>query len=210
MMIRAFLQHVAAFPWVYDLIRYYVGLPVIEAELEREIRQIGTTGPWVLDIGGGTGLHRPQFPSCLRYVCLDTDSVKLRGFGRKFPLDYGVLADATRLPVRDGAAGLVLMSMVAHHLPDHIVQHVLVEIARSLAPDGRLIVIDQLWPPTRWIGKVIWRYDRGAYPRTVEALQTVLEGAFIIERARVFEIAEPCLISVAVPRNRQQIGGSPP
>jgi hypothetical protein len=87
--------------------------------------------------------------------------------------------------------------MVAHHLPDDMVRSVLNETGRVLAADGRLVFIDQLWPPVRWIGKIIWRYDRGAFPRRVEALQALIEGAFIIERARVFEITEPCLIAVA-------------
>ena len=44
------------------------------------------------------------------------------------------------------------------------------------------------------IGKLIWKYDRGAFPRTAEVLTALLETYFDPAEVRHFEVTEPCLL----------------
>lgn len=72
------------------------------------------------------------------------------------------------------------MSVVAvtHHLDDQALRSVIYEIWRVLKPGGSLVLLDALWMSERWRSKLLWRYDRGSYPRTAEVLQQELASRF--------------------------------
>jgi len=185
-----------AIPWVYDLVRNLCGLKIVEANLQEEIDKLPKKSGLVLDLGGGTGLHRSQFPEAMKYICLDMDVQKLEGFKLKFPRDIALQGDATCMPLKDGSLDVVLCSMVSHHLPDHLLRQLVSESRRVVKPKGRFILMDQVWPPNRWIGKLFWRYDRGTYPRTSEALQRLIRERYTITVSRHFEVYLVTLVCV--------------
>jgi len=113
-----------------------------EARIDREIGAFARSlapRARVLDAGAGEGRHRTRFAHC-RYAGVDLavgDS----------DWDYSRLharADLAALPFADGAFDATLNVVVLEHVPDP--EAVLGEIARTLAPGGRLLlIVPQEW-----------------------------------------------------------------
>jgi hypothetical protein len=72
-----------------------------------------------------------------------------------------------------------MLVAVSHHLDDELFDAVLADIARTLKPEGQLLYLDAVWNPRYLTGRVLWRYDRGAYPRSPEVLISYLERHFV-------------------------------
>lgn len=90
----------------------------------------------LLDLGGGTGHHLAavldRLPAAAGVV-LDSSPYAARRAARAHPRAMAVVADTwARLPVRDGAVDRVLVVFAPRNGP---------EIARVLAPEGRLVVV---------------------------------------------------------------------
>jgi hypothetical protein len=65
---------------------------------------------------------------------------------------------------------------------------------------GMLVLLDAIWEPSRWIGRLLWRYDRGANPRSGEALARALQRHFIAEYEDRFVVFHEYLLWVGRPR----------
>lgn len=147
-----------------------------------------TAGARVLDVGGGTGSLKAQLTPGVRHTCIDLDWPKLEGYVRKFADARPIQGDATALPVRGGAVDGVTLALVTHHLTDAQLSSVLDEIARVLMPAGVLVVYDAVWAPRRPVGRLLWRYDRGSHPRTVDQLTLALRQNFAIVDQQRFAV----------------------
>jgi SAM-dependent methyltransferase len=98
----------------------------------------------VLEIGIGTGqVALPLHDAGIPLIGLDLSSAMLARLVRKavgghppFPL---VLGDATRLPIRDGGVGAVVLRWVLHLIPEW--RTALAEIARVVEPGGVVLVL---------------------------------------------------------------------
>jgi SAM-dependent methyltransferase len=97
----------------------------------------------VLEIGVGTGqVALPLHDAGIPMVGLDVSGAMVAQLIRKaggrppFPL---VLGDATRLPIRDGAVGAVVLRWVLHLIPAW--RTALAEMARAVVPGGTVIVL---------------------------------------------------------------------
>lgn len=91
-------------------------------------------GAWVLDAGAGESVHAPLFAR-QRYCGVDL------AIGDT-AWDYGgldALADLTALPFRDGAFAACINIVTLEHVKEPAC--VLRELARVLAPDGRLLLV---------------------------------------------------------------------
>lgn len=95
--------------------------------------------------GAGTGLDLGFLPGDVRTVCVDfTPAMLLRARARSLRLgrsDAFVLADAQRLPFRDGAFPGTLLHLVLAVVPD--ARAALSEAARVVVPGGRLALLDK-------------------------------------------------------------------
>jgi ubiquinone/menaquinone biosynthesis C-methylase UbiE len=194
-MLTEILHRIASQPRVYDAIQALAGsgqvnrrLAVRLAELPRPAR--------VLDVGGGTGLSSELWPAGVTYVCLDIDPVKLRGFRRKHPRGIALAADATRLPLASRSFDLVVCKAVFHHLSDPLLPMVLRESARVLRPGAHLVFVDPLWAPARRRGRLLWRYDRGSFPRSEANLRQAVSAQFAITRWDAFAIHHQYVLGV--------------
>jgi SAM-dependent methyltransferase len=111
---------------------------LIERHLSRDITQelSGVRGGLLVDVGCGGRPYESCVASAVRYIGLDlTPTVGSRP-------DCWARADA--IPLADGVVDVVLCTQVIEHLPDP--SACLSEMARILAPGGRLVVTaPQAW-----------------------------------------------------------------
>jgi SAM-dependent methyltransferase len=165
------LASVVARPAVYDLVQRLAGIEAI-------FRKVGPTlaatqGGLVLDVGAGTGIVEPRLPRSARYVWLDSDPQKLRGFRAKSQAP-ALLADATGIPLRDASVDWALSVFVAHHLDDAQLGQMFDELRRV---SKRVFLLDAVLSPRR-ISRLLWRYDRGRHPRQASVLRRELASRF--------------------------------
>lgn len=199
--LTALLHRVASHPAAYNRIQRLAGAGAIRRRLEAVIATLGQSGT-VLDLGGGTGLYRDLWPVGWRYLCLDNDPEKLRGFFQHHARtgDGALLADIGAVPLDDGSVDVVLCSAVSHHLSDDLFATFVAECARLLRPGGALIFLDAVWRSERVISSLLWRYDRGSAPRTASRLTAALSTAFAIDQATSFAIMHEYLLIAGSPR----------
>ena len=199
MSLFAKLLHAAASrPAIYDGIQVIAGARTVNNRLRWKLKGIALDG-WLVDVGGGTGLPADWGLQPARYVCVDVDPAKLRGFRRKHPAAGAVLGDAQRLPIGDHTVDVVICKAVTHHLPDDVLPALFADIARILKRDGRLLLVDALWAPRRWRGRLLWRYDRGSHPRTAAALRDELGRNFEILDWQRFAVHHDYALAVGRP-----------
>ena len=190
------LHKLASYPWVYDQIQKLAGVRRVYARMSRQL-PAGDAG-YVLDVGGGTGGMRPLWPPDCYYVCLDLEMPKLRGFRSKAAGGLALQADATRMPIAGGCANYVVCMSVAHHLTDMELNSVLRESARVLRPGGRMFFLDPVFARQRVLGRMIWRLDRGSYPRTAEALRRIFGQHFEITHWEQFAVYHEYVFGVGI------------
>jgi SAM-dependent methyltransferase len=178
---------IAAHPAVYDFTQILAGRRTCDKHLAGSIAECGAY-EHVLDLGGGTGTTRVLFSNNSKYICLDIEMPKLRGFLGKYPGGMAVCGDAAQLPLRAGDVDLVLLCFVSHHLPDEVFDRALQEVKRILRPGGHFILMDPVLAPRRLMGRWLWRLDRGAYPRNREALLAQVSKHFKIAESAGFRV----------------------
>jgi SAM-dependent methyltransferase len=172
-MFKKLLHRVATHPWVYDRIQSFFGLSHTQALLRERLFFVQPVA-YILDIGGGTGLYRSCLPDTVRYVCIDIESAKLQGFHARYPGEDALLADGLHLPVKSGTVDAVMCIAVSHHIPNQHLEQLFSEGMRVLKPTGSFIFLDAVWDRTRPVGRLIWAYDRGSFPRSPEVLRAAL------------------------------------
>jgi len=195
-MLTALLHRVVARPRVYDLAQIAAGARTVRGKIAEQAAQL-QGAPLVFDIGGGTGAVGAMWDGRTKYVCLDIDPLKLAGFLARNPRGIALQGDATQLPIADASLDVVLCNSVTHHLADELLERMIAEAARVLKPGGRLILTDAVWARGRWAGRVIWRYDRGSFPRTAEVLKNLIGSHLSIERWEHFAVWHEYVICVA-------------
>jgi ubiquinone/menaquinone biosynthesis C-methylase UbiE len=187
---------IAAHPWVYDRIQIAAGREEVFKWITRQIPAM--RADCVVDVGGGTGGWRSLWPADCRYVCLDVELPKLQGFRSKFPTGLAVLSDATRMCIASGCADVVVCIAMVHHLTDAMMEQVLDEALRVLRVGGRLIFLDAVFNRERWAGRVLWRLDRGSYPRRAEELREKLESRFKVLHWEKFTVYHEYVLGIGV------------
>lgn len=199
-MLKHLLHRVVAHPYVYDRIQTIAG---VDQLYQRIGAHIGSLGPnaIVIDIGGGTGLSKTLLDLPENYFCLDMDIEKLVGFVSKHNSHKAVLADGAWLPIASGTVDLALCVNVAHHLTDDILTSLVRESLRVIKDTGHFVFVDPVWDPSRRIGKLIWRYDRGSNPRTSETLNTFLAREAPPQAWETFTIHHRYVIGVLTKQN---------
>ena len=164
-MLTKILHSFVANPWVYEQVRRLAGSRHIDRRLATHIAPLRAAS-LVLDVGEGTGVLRALWLPTCTYVCLDIDRLKLQSFLKKCPGGNALLCDASQAPLRNGSVDVVLRTLVSHHVPDEMLARLIRESVRLLKDGGVFIFLDAVWDPTRLLGRLLWRFDRGAYPRT--------------------------------------------
>ena len=182
------LATVVAVPAVYDFVQRLAGAQEIRTRLQR---MLGDPGDLVvLDIGAGTGMLETSLPPSVRYIWLDADPQQLAGF-RVRSSAPAILADATKLPLRDDAVDWAISVGVSHHLDDSAFAHMLDEV-RRVARSG-LVFLDAVVVPTAR-NRLLWRYDRGQHPRPARTLWREIAARFEIGASEEFTLLHHYLL----------------
>ena len=197
-MLTALAHRIASHPRVYDWIQRAAGVAKVHARLAEAFERINPRGV-MLDVGGGTGINSFLWHGRGRYVCLDLDALKLRGYRDNHPAGAAIQADATRMPIADSSADVLLCKFVVHHLDDDAVARLMDEAHRVLRPDGHVIVIDPVWNPSRRVARVMWKYDRGAFPRPADAIAQIVSRRFALRQRERFCVWHEYVLIVATP-----------
>jgi ubiquinone/menaquinone biosynthesis C-methylase UbiE len=172
-MLKALLHRIFSVPLIYDLLQTLVGARYIRSRLQKSLTGI-VDGAIIVDVGGGTGLNRSLFGENIRYICLDNDPVKLQGVLQKMVDGHPLLGDAGNIAIQTNSVDMVICTSVTHHLPDELLSEFFREAMRILKPTGKFVVLDAVWSPKRWASRILWRYDRGSFPRPLETLRQEL------------------------------------
>jgi SAM-dependent methyltransferase len=186
---------VVAQPAVYDAVQAMAGTSLLDDRLAPHLASL-QPGALIVDVGGGTGLPRSLLPDDSRYLCVDADLVKLRGFRRKQQLGDAVCGDAAALPLPDARFDAVVCKMVGHHLTDPQLARMFRECARVLRPGARMLFLDPVRAEDRLRSRLLWRYDRGSYPRSPDTLKQAMEAEFEITHWSVFAIHHRYVLGV--------------
>ena len=177
------LLHSGAF---YDLVQRLAGEKHFRERLEPYLHTVPVRSR-LIDIGGGTGLS-DALSARRPYVCLDLDLEKLRRFRARRRGGFAVLANATACPFRDATFDAVLCAKVFHHLDDTELEAMLAETVRLLRPGGKLILADAV-RSHRWVPRLLWRLDRGSFPRTAAEMKLALPPQLQPSRWEEFRLA---------------------
>jgi SAM-dependent methyltransferase len=191
---RALAGSIAAQPAAYDLIQWAVGAGIVNRRVSRALAVVAGV---LLDVGAGTGLDADLRPAAATYIGLDLDPAKLLRLRASHPGTPCALGDATRLPIRSGSCAAVLLKAVVHHLDAGQLEALLREARRVLAPGGRLVVLDAVWAPGRWPGRLLWAADRGSYPRRPQELAGAVARHFQLAERQSFAILHRYALLVA-------------
>ena len=200
--VTGLLHRAVAHPRVYDACQVAAGAGVIRRRLARAVAGVRGSAATVVDIGGGTGAGRHLWRADARYACLDIDPEKLDGYLAKTPGGLAIRGDAIALPLADACVDVVLCTQVTHHLTDPQLDAMLAEAARVLRPAGSLLLVDAVWRARRWPGRLLWRYDRGSFPRTSDTLHAALTRHFDITHWEQFAVWHAYVLAVARPTRR--------
>lgn len=178
-----------AAPRLYDMGQRLLGMRHSQRHLEPYCANLA--GRVVLDVGAGTGLYASLVPRTARYCGLDIDANKLLHLRRNVVFCRVVLADSASLCFRDRSVDVALCIALAHHLPDERLGHLFAELARVVR--DRVVFLDPLASPSV-VSRLLWRLDRGAYPRSAERLLTEIGRHFTLRRVERYRIHHEYLL----------------
>ena len=161
-------------PGIYNLVQRAVshGIERLYIPLRAEaLAWDGLAEREILEVGCGTGVLEG------RGVAIDLDLRRVRKVCDSGRL--GAAGDATRLPFRNGTFALAYCEGVLHHLDDAAALAALNELLRVCRADGRVVLIDNVWPRSRLrvIPWLLRRVDFGRHVRTEEQLRGVLRDS---------------------------------
>lgn len=197
-MLTKILHRLIANPWVFDRFQRFTGR---EETLERLRSYLsGASGKLVLDVGSGTGVLGRIVPATATYIGLDNDWQKHQGFKSKWPAALAIQADATNLCLRNKSIDYATCIALTHHLNDDESARLFQELSRVVK--FKLIFLDAVRSEGSFMSSLLWRYDRGAYPRSAEALERLLKQHFEIEKVEHYTIQHTFILCSAIPKDR--------
>ena len=183
---------------MYDRVQNILGLDKVSRHLVSYLAD--TDRQIVLDVGAGTGNYNALLPRSATYIWLDNDRKKLKGFRQKDSSGLIVLGDATNVGLKNKSVDYGLCFALSHHVTGRELPLVFSELARVIR--RRLIFMDAVVDPGSRTGNLLWKYDRGSHPRSVEALHSALETYFVPEHVKSFTVYHSYILWVGTPRNK--------
>ena len=197
-LLKRVLGAIVAIPAVYDAVQRLAG----REDNYRRLRPLlaRAKGDLLLEAGAGTGEISRILEPNTRYTWLDNDPQKLAGYRSKQKNPLAILASGTSIPLASACVHTVLTLAVTHHLTDDELNLFIAELARVCR--NQLVFLDCLEDRKSLVSKLMWRYDRGSYPRTPEYLLTRLRMHFDIDEVQRYRILHDYLLCTGRPRRQ--------
>lgn len=170
----------------------------------------------VLEVGAGTGLNVPLYPTTVEYVVLSEPDPHMRKrLATRVAAEsrvHAAIVDASvdDLPFADGAFDAVVATLVLCSVRDQA--DALAEIRRVLRPDGRFVFIEHVAAEGRprrlaWQRRVepLWKHVAGNCHLTRNTERAITAAGFSLEHIeresmrKVAPIARPTIRGVAMP-----------
>lgn len=190
------LHQLAAKPLVYDCIQNLAGQKVNLSKLSTLTKALRPCT--IVDVGGGTGAAQNLWPAYSFYICLDIEKPKLELFRSKNPNACALLCDATRMSIATGSVDVILCMCFTHHLTDEMFNQTIMEALRILRVGGNFILLDAVYNDQRRISRILWKLDRGSYPRSAETLRKKLGANFKIIHWEQYSVYHEYVLGVGV------------
>lgn len=137
----------------------------------------------VLDVGCGPGTNTAYFRNT-EYVGVDINPHYVTWAQRRYQREFVVADIRTYEFPAERKFDFVLMNSFLHHVNTEEAGRILAGVARALAPDGYVHILDLVLAeepsPARWMAK----HDRGKFARRLEEWRTLFGSIFDIH---VFE-----------------------
>lgn len=136
----------------------------------------------VLEIGAGTGLNLPHYPSDLELVLTEPDRAMAARLRRRFGVDV-VPAPAEALPFEDASFDAVVSTLVLCTVDDP--GAALAELRRVLRPGGRLVFIEHVRASGRlacWQDRLVrpWRRVAAGCRCNRPTLDTLRDAGLVV------------------------------
>lgn len=174
------LHSIAAQPFVYNQIQIFFGSHKRKQVIKENLLEL-PDGLVVLDLGGGTGFYRDLLGRNIIYICLDNDLIKLNGMKAKKNLkDFPLLADASRIPLKDLSVDVIVCNSMSHHITEAVLENLLSESSRVLKTTGKFLFLDAVYRSESFLNRLLWKLDRGEHPHTKAKLMSMINNYFTV------------------------------
>jgi len=187
-MLKRFAERVASNPRAYELIQSLLGARVMFRALQEAIPDRNAL---TLDVGSSSGGAVAKIVA--KTIAIDIDLAPLALRAR-----VAVQGDARAIPLRGRSVPMTTCVAVSHHLDDTGLAAALAEIARVTS--GVFVFVDAVRNDRRFLSRLLWRYDRGANPRTAVELESAIAREFEIERVVRFQYLHQYWLAIGRPR----------
>jgi SAM-dependent methyltransferase len=193
---RSPLQRVAealvSRPWFYELVQNAAGRSVVVEKLKTVLPP---SAGRVFDVGSASGGLSVSLG--LHPISLDIDPRSVLSARNKHPGAVALVGDATELPFPALCFDLSLCVDISHHLPDAAWPRMLAELRRVTR--GTLVFLDAVRVDSRPLSRLLWRYDRGRYPRRRDDILEAIGREFGVRKVVDFSVYHRYLLCTATP-----------
>ena len=131
----------------------------------------------VLDVGCGPGTNTQHFTRSA-YLGIDINPAYIADARRRYARDF-VVADVTTYTVDPAERfDFIILNSLLHHIATDDVRRILAHLATLLTDDGHVHILDLILPDKPSIGRLLAQWDRGDYPRPLDAWRTLFMEHF--------------------------------
>ena len=192
-LLQRIAQELVSRPWIYEIVQNLAGRAVVVEKLRAALPP-GRAGR-VFDVGSSAGGLSRELG--LDPVSLDIDARAVLSARRRSPDGVALVGDAAELPFPARCFDLSLCVDISHHLPDTAWPRMLAELSRVTRET--LIFLDAVRDETRVLSRILWRYDRGRFPRCRDDILEAVRREFVIRQVVEFSVYHRYLLCVATP-----------
>lgn len=137
----------------------------------------------VLDVGCGPGTDTAYFPNT-EYVGIDINPAYVAWAKQRYGREFIVADIRTYEFPAEEKFDFVLMNSFLHHVNTEEAGRILAGVARTLAPDGYVHIIDLVLAEQPSLARWMAKHDRGKFARPLQAWRALFSSIFEIH---VFE-----------------------
>lgn len=131
----------------------------------------------VLDVGCGPGTNANHFGSS-EYLGIDINKQYIDSAKRRYG-DRFVAADAAEFVAKPNEKfDFILINSFLHHLDTATTRRILANLARLLAQEGHVHILELVLPDSASVARLLARSDRGKFPRKLDEWAELFREAF--------------------------------